>query len=405
MTAGQPITSGSRLSALEFNNAFELVGLGGHHGQEWQRPSPVDTADERNGLLPVSTPIQARLNRYDTVSSVLGAGMRRREFITLIGGAATWPLAARAQQSGRMPRIGLLSGGAAGDSEIVGGIAAFNDALGKLGWIDGGNIQIDYRFAAADVERMHAMAKELVALQPDVIVAHTTPSVAALQRETRTIPIVFVFVSDPVGSGFVASLPRPGENITGFINIEASLGGKWIEMLKEIVPRVARAALMFNPETAPYFAFYQGPFEAAARSNGVEPVAAPVRSAADIELVFESLVERPDTGLVLMPDIFMTTKVNLALITALAARYHVPTIYPYRYMIAAGGLVSYGNDVADLWRRVPAYVDRILKGAKPADLPVQLPTKFEMAINLKTAKALGFDIPATMLGRADEVFE
>ncbi|MBW0004763.1 MAG: ABC transporter substrate-binding protein [Hyphomicrobiales bacterium] len=330
--------------------------------------------------------------------------MKRREFIKLVGGATMWPLAARAQNR-PMRRIGLLSGGAAGDLGIAAGVAAFNAALDELGWIEGRNVQIDYRFAAADVERMHAMAKELVALQPDVIVAQTTPSVAALQRQTSTIPIVFVFVSDPVGGGFVASLARPGGNITGFINIEASLGGKWIEILKDIAPRVARAALMFNPETAPYFAFYQQTFEAAARSNGIEPIAAPVRSAVDIEHAFESLVGRPDTGLVLMPDIFMTTRDYLDLINSLAERHRVPTIYPYRFMVAAGGLISYGNDAIDLWRRVPTYVDRILKGAKPADLPVQLPTKFEMTINLKTAKALGFNIPATMLGRADEVIE
>ena len=332
--------------------------------------------------------------------------MRRREFITLFGGvAAGWPLAVHAQQSGQMRRIGVLVGGAEGDPQIVAGLAAFNAALVELGWIDGRNVKIDYRFAAADVDRMHAIAKELVALQPDVIVAQTTPAVAALQRETRTVPIVFVIVSDPVGSGFVASLPRPGGNITGFINIEASLSGKWIEMLREIVPRVIRAALMFNPETAPYYAFYQQPFEAAARSNGVEPIAAPVHTAADIERIFASLGDRPDTGLVLLPDIFTTTRTNLALVTSLAARYHMPTIFPYRYMVAAGGLVSYGIDSTDLWRRAPTYVDRIFKGAKPADLPVQLPTKFELAINLKTAKALGVDIPATLLGRANEVIE
>jgi putative tryptophan/tyrosine transport system substrate-binding protein len=334
--------------------------------------------------------------------------MKRREFIALLGGAsAVWPFAARAQQPDRMRRISVLIGGVPSDPPIASGLDAFKAALVELGWLDGRNIQIDYRFAAADVERMHVLAKELVAKQPDLIVGHTTPVVAALQREASTIPIVFVIVSDPVGSGFVASLPRPGGHITGFINIEASLSGKWIEMLKEIVPRITSAALMFNPETAPYFAFYQEPFEIAARSNGVEPVAAPVHSAADIEHVFESFGSQSqrDTGLVLIPDIFLTTKVNLVLITSLAAQHRLPTIYPYRFMVAAGGLVSYGIDSADLWRRVPIYVDRILKGAKPADLPVQLPTKFEMAINLKAARALDLNIPATMLGRADEVIE
>jgi ABC-type uncharacterized transport system substrate-binding protein len=332
--------------------------------------------------------------------------MKRREFIKLLGvAAAGWPLAAHAQQGGQMRRIGFLLGGADDDPQTVAGLTAFRTALGELGWIDGRNIQIDYRFAATNADRMRAFAKELVALQPDLIVGQSTPVTAALQRETKTIPIVFVIVSDPVGSGFVASLPRPGGNITGFINIEASLSGKWIEMLKEVAPQVRRAALLFNPQTAPYFAFYQQPFEAAARSNGVEPIAAPVHSAGDIEHVFESLGGRPDTGVILLPDIFTTTKINLDAIISFGARTRVPTIYPYRYMVAAGGLISYGIDSADLYRRAPVYIDRILKGAKPADLPVQLPTKFELAINLKTAKALGIDIPATLLGRADEVIE
>ena len=332
--------------------------------------------------------------------------MERRKFITILGGAAaTWPMAAHAQQSGRMRRIGVLLGGADGDPQIVGGLAAFRTALEGLGWIEGHNIQIDIRFAAADVDRMRSFAKELVALQPDVLVGQTTSVVAALKLETKTIPIVFVIVSDPVGSGFVESLPNPGGNITGFINIEASLSGKWIEMLKEIVPRITGAALMFNPATATYMAFYQQPFEAAARANGIDPIAAPVHTAADIEHVFDRLGNRPDTGLVIPPDVFTTMKATLDLITALAARTRLPTIYPYRYMVAAGGLISYGIDSVDLYRRAPAYVDRILKGSKPADLPVQLPTKFELAINLKTAGALGIDIPPTLLGRADEVIE
>ena len=332
--------------------------------------------------------------------------MQRREFITLLGGAAAaWPLAAHAQQNGPMRRIGFLFGGAESDPQIVEALVAFKAALGGLGWIDGRNVQIDYRFAAADVDRMRVFAKELVALQPDVLVGHTTGVIAALKRETKAIPIVFVIVSDPVGSGYVESLARPGGNITGFINIEASLSGKWIEILKEIQPRVTRAALMFNPATATYIKFYQEPFEAAARSSGIEPIAAPVRSAADIEQAFNSLGNRPDAGLILPPDVFTTVRANLDLITSLAARTRLPTIYPYRYMVDAGGLISYGIDTIDLYRRAPVYIDRILKGAKPADLPVQLPTKFEMAVNLKTAKALGIEIPATLLGRADEVVE
>jgi putative ABC transport system substrate-binding protein len=332
--------------------------------------------------------------------------MRRREFIALLSSAAAgWPLAVRAQQGGKMRRIGVLLGGAESDPQIVEGLAAFKTALGELGWIEGSNVQIDYRFAVADLERMRTFAKELVALRPDILVGQTTGVTAALQRETKTIPIVFLVVSDPVGSGFVESLPNPGGNITGFINIEASLSGKWIEMLKEIVPQVTRAAFMYNPTTAPYFAFYQQPFEAAARSNGIEPIAAPVHAAADIEHVFENYGNRSDTGLVLPPDVFTITRANLDLINTLAMRTRLPTIYPYRFMVTAGGLISYGIDNADLYRRAPAYVDRILKGARPADLPVQLPTKFELAVNLKTAKAMGIDIPPTLLGVADEVIE
>jgi putative ABC transport system substrate-binding protein len=331
--------------------------------------------------------------------------MKRREFITLLGAAAvTRPRYAQAQ-GGRVRRIGVLIGNAEHDPQVVAGVAAFKTALQEFGWIDGRNVRIDYRFAAADVDRIQTFAKELVVLQPDLLVGGTTPVVAALQRETKTIPIVFVIVSDPVGSGFVSSLPHPGGNITGFINIEATLSGKWIEMLKEIVPRVTRVALLFNPDTAPYFAFYQQPFDAAARSNGIEPMATPVHTAADIERVIASFSNGPNAGLVIMPDSFMATRPIFDLVISLAAHNRLPTIYPYRYMIAAGGLVSYGIDGTDLYRRAPDYIDRILKGAKPADLPVQLPTKFELAINLKVAKALGLDIPPTLLGRADEVIE
>ena len=249
------------------------------------------------------------------------------------------------------------------------------------------------------------LAKELVNLQPDLIVGHSTPVVAALQQETRHIPIVFVTVSDPVGSGFVASLPRPGGNMTGFINIESSLGGKWVELLREAAPGVKRAGLMFNPETAPHSDYYLRPFEAAARSYGIDPVAAFVRSSEDIERVVTGLSGGTDPGLAVMPDIFSAERKNLDQIISLAARHRVPTIYPYRYMAAAGGLLSYGIDNTDLWRRTPTYIDRILKGAKPSDLPVQLPTKFELVINSKTAKALGLTLQPILLARADEVIE
>jgi putative ABC transport system substrate-binding protein len=236
-------------------------------------------------------------------------------------------------------------------------------------------------------------------------VANSTPVVAALQRETKTIPIVFVSISDPVGSRFVEGLPHPGGNITGFINIEGSVSGKWIEVLKDIVPGMRHAALLFNPETAPYFNYYLQPFEAAARSSGIEPAAAPVRTAEDIERIVASLGNRRDAGLAIMSDSFMQTRRILDLVIALVARYRVATIYPFRFIVAMGGLISYGVDNIDLYRRSTTYVDRILKGAKPADLPVQLPTKFELVINLKTAKALGLAISQDVLSIADEVIE
>jgi putative ABC transport system substrate-binding protein len=242
-------------------------------------------------------------------------------------------------------------------------------------------------------------------LKPDLFLASATPAVAALQRETRTIPIVFVSLSDPVGSGFVESLPRPGGNITGFNAIEGSIGGKWIQILKDLVPGATSATLMYNPDTAPYFAYFLQPFEAAAQSSGMEPMTAPVHTTEDIERIIASLGNQRGAGLVVTPDTFIGTRRNVDLIIADAARYRVATIYPYRYFVAAGGLISYGTDNTDLWRRSATYVDRILKGARPADLPVQLPTRFDFAINLKTAKTLGLSIPAILQATADEVIE
>jgi putative tryptophan/tyrosine transport system substrate-binding protein len=335
--------------------------------------------------------------------------MKRREFISLLGGAATalvaWPAGGSAEHADRLRRIGVLLGWTVGAPQSGPFLAAFAKALQELGWAEGRNIQIDYRWAGGDADRMQTLAKELVNLHPDLIVAHSTPVVAALQRETKTLPIVFVTVSDPVGSGFVASLPRPGGNMTGFINFESSLGGKWVELLKEIAPRVARAGLIFNPDTAPHADYYLRPFEAAARSYAVEPVAGVVRSSEDIEQVVANLGARADGGFAVMPDIFAAEQKNLDQIISLAARYRVPAIYPYRHMATTGGLISYGIDNGDLWRRAPAYVDRVLKGANPGDLPVQLPTKFELVINLKTAKALGLTVPQTLLVAADEVIE
>jgi putative ABC transport system substrate-binding protein len=329
--------------------------------------------------------------------------MKRRDFITLLGSASAWPLAARAQQG--MRQIGVLLAGAEGDPQNEAGFAAFTKALAALGWIEGRNIHVDHRWGATDIGRIQALAKELVGLKPDLLIGSATPTIAALQRETRTVPIVFVVVSDPVGSGFVASLPRPGGNITGFINYEDSLAGKWIEIVKDIVPGLSAAALIYNPETAPYFNYYLQSFEVAARSIGMQPMGAAVRTAEEIERIVASLGNRGSAGLVMMPDSFMQTKRNLDLVITLAARHRVATIYPYPFCVAAGGLVSYGVDLTDLYRRAASYVDRILNGAKPADLPVQLPTKFELAVNLKTAKALGLTVPQLLLGRADEVIE
>jgi putative ABC transport system substrate-binding protein len=298
----------------------------------------------------------------------------------------------------------VLLGWAPGVPQARPFLAAFGTELQKLGWTEGRNIQIDYHWAGTDTNQIQAIAQQLVNSKPDLIIAHSTPVAAAVQRETNNIPVVFVTVSDPVGSGFVASLAQPGGNMTGFINIESSLGGKWVELLMEIAPRATRVGLIFNPETAPHFAYYLRPFEAAARSFGIEPVTAIVRNSEDMERLVMSLSSE-DSGLAVMPDIFTAEKRNHDLIISLVARRRVPTVYPYTYMVAAGGLISYGIDNRDLWQRAPTYVDRILKGTKPSDLPVQLPTKFELAINLKTAKALGLTIPPTLLARADEVIE
>jgi putative ABC transport system substrate-binding protein len=330
--------------------------------------------------------------------------MKRREFITLLGGAtAAWPLGARAQQSGGMQRIGVLMGRAESDPEGQAFVAAFRDGLQKLGWAEGRNIRIDTRWAAVDAESSQRFAKELVALQPDLILSHTTPTTAALLQQTRTIPIVFTAVSDPVGSGFVASFPRPGGNVTGLIIFEPTMAGKWLELLKEIAPRVARVAFLFNPATAPYAEYYLNPFKAAARSFAVEVIPASVRHTSDLESALAALAREPNGGLIVMADSF--TSVHRAEITSLAARYRLPAVYPFRFFTELGGLLSYGVDLSDSWRRAATFADRILKGAKPSELPVQGPVKFELVINLKTAKALGLDVPLHLQQRADEVIE
>jgi putative tryptophan/tyrosine transport system substrate-binding protein len=334
--------------------------------------------------------------------------MRRREFITMLGGAAAassvaWPLGARAQQGERMRRIGVLMGYAESDSEAQVWVAAFREGLQKLGWTEGRNIRTDFRWAASDVESMQRFAKELVALQPDLILSSSTPTTAALLQQTRAIPIIFAVVADPVGSGFVASFPRPGGNATGFTLFEPQMAGKWVELLKEIAPRVNRVAFLFNPATATYAEIYLNPFKAAAASFTVEAIVAPVRDMSEFESALSALAHEPNSGLVAMPDSFLNA--HSAEITSLAARHRLPAVYPYRFYAVSGGLLSYGNDFTDNYRRAAISADRILNGAKPSELPVQAPVKFELTINLKTAKALGLDVPLHLQQRADEVIE
>ena len=331
--------------------------------------------------------------------------MKRREFITLLGGAAAiWPLTARAQQSERMRRVGVLMAYAENEPEAQSFVRSFESGLAELGWTAGRNLRIDYRWAGGNVDHMASFARELVALGPDAILANTTPVTAAFHRETRTIPIVFVIVSDPVGDGFVASLARPGGNITGFINLEASVGGKWLELLKEVAPSVTRAALMFNPDTAPgRGAYFQPTFESGALALGVKSILVPIRSDAEIETAIAALAKEPNAGLVVMTDGFM--RVHRGTVIAAAAHHKIPAVYPLRIQAQDGGLLAFGPYNLDLFSRSAGYVDRILRGTSPAELPVQVPTKFQLVINLKTAKALGLTVPPTLLARADEVIE
>ena len=331
--------------------------------------------------------------------------LRRRDFITLLGGAAAgWSLAARAQQGNRVRRIAVMNSGEENDPENKDLLSAFIQRLSELGWTEGRNMRMDLRWAGDDINRMRTLAKELVDLQPDVILSNSTPVTAAFQRETRTIPIVFVNASDPVGSGFVAGLSHPGGNITGFIHNEETWAGKLLELLTEIAPGVKRVAAMFNPDTAPYVrSNYLPSFEAAARSFKVEPITAPVHNDAEIETVITSLGREPGGGLVGISDGFMTN--HRATIISAAARKNVPAVYGSSAFARDGGLLSYGPDQVDIFRRAATYVDRILRGEKPGDLPVQLPTKYEMIVNLKTAKALGLTVPQSILLRADEVIE
>lgn len=328
--------------------------------------------------------------------------MRRREFITLLGSAsAIWPLAALAQQSERVRRIGVLVGLAENDPEMKERIAGLRQGLEKLGWVEGRNLQIDYRFAPAGAQA-RLLARELIALQPEVIVTQSTPATAAMQQETRTIPIVFASVADPIGSGFVASLSRPGGNLTGLLQYEEGITGKWLAMLKQIAPNLTRAALVANPRTAAFDYFVQSA-KAVAPSLAIDLVPTPVDNAADIERAIKTFAREPNGGLVLPPD--TSTVVHRNLIIALAAQHRLPAVYALRVFVAAGGLMYYGTDFVDLSRQGASYVDRILRGAKPADLPVQTPTKFETVVNRKTAKTLGLTVPPGLLIAADEVIE
>jgi putative tryptophan/tyrosine transport system substrate-binding protein len=330
--------------------------------------------------------------------------MKRREFITLLGSAAAiGPLAALAQQPERVRRIGSLNVSAETDPEVRSWDTAFRQRLDDLGWVDGRNVHFDYHWGAGSVERLQISAKQLVQLNPDVILSVGTPATAVLQAETHKIPIVFASVSDPVGSGFVASLASPGGNITGFVNLESSLSSKWLELMHEVAPHVSRTAFMFNPSTAPHAQYYLATFRSAASALAIQPIEAPVRNAAEIEAAITNLGREAGAGLIIMSDTSMV--LNRELIISLASRYRLPTIYPYRFYATGGGLISYGVDNADLFRRAASYVDRILRGEKPNKLPVQLPTKFELVINLKTAKALGLTVPAALLVAADEVIE
>jgi putative tryptophan/tyrosine transport system substrate-binding protein len=330
--------------------------------------------------------------------------MRRREFITLLGGAAARPLAAYAQQRDPLRRLGVLMGYAENDPEAQAQIAAFRAGFQKLGWIEGRNTRIDIRWTIpAEVELMQRLARELVALQPDVILSSTTQATTALLQQTHDIPIVFATVGDPIGSGFVASFARPGGNATGFSVSEPTQAEKWVELLKTIAPHVARVAMFFNPASATYAEYWLTPFKAAAAHFGIEAISAPVHDGSELDSAFATQAREPNSGFIAMPDPF--TLAHRMEIVSLAARYRLPAVYPYRFFAEVGGLLAYGVDLADNFQRAATYVDRILKGEKPSELPVQAPVKFELVINLKAAKALGFAIPQSLLVGADKVIE
>jgi putative ABC transport system substrate-binding protein len=328
--------------------------------------------------------------------------IRRREFITVLGGAAAWPLGARAQQGDRVRRIGVFTNLGEDDPESLLRIAAFAQGLAELGWTVGRNLQIDYRWGEGDADRVLKNAAELLALAPDAILAHGSVLVGALLQASRSVPIVFASVTDPVGGGFVASLARPGGNATGFLDFEYGLGVKWLELLKQVAPRMTRVAILRDP-TTPASIGQLGAIQSVAPSFAVELIPIDVRDASEIERAVVGFGREPNRGMVVTAN--RSTGIHRELIITLAARYRLPTVYPYRFFVASGGLISYGPNQVQQYRLAAGYVDRILRGEKPADLPVQAPTKYELVINLKTAKALGLDIPATVYARADEVIE
>jgi ABC-type uncharacterized transport system substrate-binding protein len=325
----------------------------------------------------------------------------RREFMALLGGASiAWPLAARAQQAERVRHIGVIMALEENSPTTTASVQQLRDGLQALGWTEGKNLHCTYRFGGGNPERARAFAKELVDLGPDLIVAHATPMIAALQQVTRSLPIVFVSILDPVASKFVASLARPGGNMTGLANFEFAIGAKWLEVLKEIAPATSRVALMLNPDMGPYCTGYMQSVQAVALSNAVQATLAPVRNLDEIGRVISSLGREPGGGLIVLPSAPIT--VHIQQIIDLSARHRLPTVYPFEQYATQGGLLAYGVDLADLFRRAASYVDRILKGENPADLPVQMPTKFKLAL---TAKALGLTVPYTLFARADEVIE
>ena len=331
--------------------------------------------------------------------------MRRREFIRFFSSTVVaWPLAVRAEQPDRMRRIGVLMSVANSDPEAQAWLSAFSEGLQQLGWTACRNIRLDYRWAAPfDAESRQRVAKELVALQPDLILAQNTVSTASRLQETRSIPIIFANVVDPIGSGFVASLARPGGNVTGFTLVESSIVGKWLELIKEIAPRVNRVAFLFNPGAAPYAQYYLDVLNAAAPSLGMEAIEAPINKTSEIEPVIAEQARNQNGGIFLMPDTFLL--VHRAEVTSLAARYALPAVYPYSDYTKVGGLLSYGFDLLDNYRRAAIYTDRILRGTKPSELPVQLPVKVQLTVNLRTAKALGLSVPQPLRATADEVIE